>query len=78
MELLKKIFPFSFVAKDVASLVIICLLHLVVDVVLGFVIGLLAKLPIVGVVMGLVGSLVGLYVLAGLVLALLAYFKVLK
>ena len=39
MELLKKIFPFSFGAKDVAGLVIKCLILLVVGVVIGFVIG---------------------------------------
>ncbi|MBO5079012.1 MAG: hypothetical protein J6B67_04945 [Oscillospiraceae bacterium] len=79
MEMLKKFFPFSFGEKnDVAALIINCLIYLVVGIVAGFLIGILAKIPVLGIVIGLVGSLVDLYVLVGIVLSCLDYFKVLK
>ena len=79
MDILKAIFPFSFTKKDsVASLIIIILIHLVASIVAGALIGILAKVPIVNLITGIVGSLVGLYFLAGLVLSILDYCKVLK
>ena len=79
MELLKKIFPFSFAKKDgVGGLIINVLIQLVVGIVIGFVIGILAKIPVVGLIVGLVGALIDLYVLAGIVLSFLHYFKVIK
>ena len=79
MEMLKKFFPFSFgEKKDVAALGINCLIYLVVGIVAGFLIGILAKIPVLGILIGLVGSLVDLYVLVGIVLSCLDYFKVLK
>ena len=78
MSLLKKIFPLSFGANDVAGLVIKILIYLVVGVVLGFLIGILAVIPIVNIVVGLIGGLVELYVLAGIVIVILDFLKVLK
>ena len=79
METLKKIFPFSFTEKkDVAALIINILIQLVVGIGAGVLIGILARIPIVGIVVGLVGGLVDLYVLAGIVVSILDYCKVLK
>lgn len=78
MDALKKFFPFSFGAKDVASLVIKILIYLVVGIIIGFVIGILAKIPIINLVTGLVGALIELYSLAGIVIAVLDFCKVLK
>lgn len=79
MDMLKKFFPLSFGAKpDIASLVINILIQLVVSVVAGWVIGIVAAIPLIGIIFGLVGSLVGLYFLAGIILSLLDYFKLLK
>ncbi len=79
MDILKKIWPFSFTAKkDIAALIISLVVHVVASIVIGFVIGILAKIPVVGVIVGLVGGLVGLYFLVGIVLLLLDYFKILK
>ena len=72
MDMLKKIFPYSFGAKDVAGLVIKILVYLVASAVLGWVVSLV---PLVG---GLVASLIGLYSTVGLVLAILDYLKVIK
>lgn len=79
METLKKLFPLSFkYLKDVASLIIGTLIYLVVDIVLGVVIGLCSHLPLIGWIISIAGGLVGLYCLAGIVILFLAYFKVLK
>ena len=42
MDILKKFFPLSFGAKDVANLIIKIIIYAVIDVVLGVVIGLLS------------------------------------
>ena len=79
MDMLKKIFPFSFTAKkDVVALLINLLIYIVIGTVIGVLIGILAKIPILGLVFGLVGGLVDLYVLVGAVLSILDYLKVLK
>jgi hypothetical protein len=78
MEMLKKFFPYSFGAQDVAALVIKILVYIVVGAVAGFIIGLLGIIPIIRVIFSLIGALVELYVLAGVVIAVLDYLKILK
>ena len=78
MAILKKLFPFAFKAKDVTSFVIALVICVLVDVICGFVIGLLAKLPLIGIILSVLGSLVGLYALIGIVLSILVFVKVLK
>ncbi len=79
MDILKKIWPFSFrEKKDVAALVITVILHVVADIVIGVLLGLLAGVPVVGFIFSLVGSLLGLYITAGIVFTFLHYFKVFK
>ena len=79
MALLQKLFPLSFKYSDsVASLVIGILIYLVGDIIAGVVIGLLSAIPLIGIVFSLVGSLVGLYCLAGIVIQVLVFTKVLK
>ena len=78
MDALKKFFPHAFKATELSKLIITIIIYILIDIVCGFVIGLLAKLPILGIIFGLLGSLVGLYAFVGIVLALLVFFKVLK
>ena len=87
METLKKIFPLSFRWMDtVANLVIGIVVYLVVGVLAGALIALatvlVGWLPVlgglVGWALGVVGSLVGVYCFAGLVIHVLAYFKIIK
>ena len=76
---LKKYFPLSFRKKPkLKNLIIDCLLYLVAGIIAGAVIGICAKLPIINLVAGLAGALVELYVLAGIVIAILDYNKLLK
>ena len=79
MDMLKKIFPLSFQSKpDIASLVINVLIQLVVSAVAGWIVGIVAAMPLIGFIFGLVGSLLGLYFMAGIVISCLDYFKILK
>ena len=87
METLKKIFPLSWkYTKDVANLIIGILVYILVGIVAGAIIALATLItgwiPVLGGilawVLGLVGSLIGLYTLAGIIIQLLVYFKVIK
>lgn len=87
MEALKKLFPLSFKRTDsVANLVIGILLYLVVGVIAGALIWLSTFLtvwiPVVGLIIAwilrVVSSLVGIYVLAGIVIQILVFAKVIK
>ena len=86
MDMLRKFFPFSFKEKkDVAALIINVLLYIVAGIVIGFVLGLLdllGAIPVIGTILALVlklvSSIVELYILVGIVLSFLDYFKVIK
>ncbi len=94
MDLLKMLFPLSFVEsfdallakfnlsfggkKEVTTLIVKLVLYVVAMILSGVVFGLLGIIPLVGLLFGLIGWAVGLYALAGLVLAVLDFFKVLK
>lgn len=78
MDTLKKLFPFSFGVKDVATLIIKILIYIVVGAVIGFVLSLIGKIPVIGLITGLVGALIEIYLLAAIVIAILDFCKVLK
>lgn len=78
MDTLKKIYPHAFKAKELTPFIIALLVYAVIDVVCGFVIGLLAKIPLIGILFSLVGTVVGLYAFVGIVLAILVFVKVVK
>ncbi|MBQ4553272.1 MAG: hypothetical protein IJA59_10025 [Clostridia bacterium] len=78
MDMLKKIFPFSFKSKEVKDLVINIVIYLVASIVGGWLLGLLGGIPLLGVIFDLIGSLFGLYCLVGIVLAVLDFLKILK
>ena len=87
METLKKFFPLSFKRTDsIGNLIIGILIYLVVGVVVGALITLSVLiagwLPIVGPIiawaLGVVSSLIGIYVLAGIIIQILVFAKVIK
>ena len=79
MDTLKKLFPFSFKKKGtLTDLIINIVIHVVVGFLAGTLIALFAKLPIIGIIIGLFGGIVDLYVVAGIVLSVLDYAKILK
>lgn len=78
MDTLKKYFPLSFRGQDTASLVISIIIYVVIDIITGAVVSLFTWIPLLGILIGLVGSLIGVYTFAGIIIALLAFFNVLK
>ena len=87
MEALKKFFPLSFKRTDsVGNLIIGILLYLVVGIIAGALIWLATAIagwiPVLGAIigwaLGVIGALVDLYVLAGIIIQLLVFFKVIK
>ncbi len=80
MDFIKKLWPTPFKIKkgDIASLLIQGIIFLVICAVLGWLIGLLAKFPIIGIIFTLVGSLMEIYSFVGLVLCVLKFFGVVK
>ena len=78
MDILKKFFPHAFKANDLGKFIVTLIIYVLIDIVCGFVIGLLAKLPIIGIIFSLLGSLVGLYALVGIILSILVFVKVIK
>ena len=80
MDILKKLWPFSFVnKKDVASLVINVIIHVVGMIILTVLCWLIGIIPFVGRILAwLIGSVGDLYLTVGIVLTFLDYFKVIK
>ena len=84
MDLLKKIFPFSFGInnlpedKRVTSLVIKIIIYVVAGAIAGVIIGVTSQLPIIGIILGSLGAIVDIYMTAGIVLTILDFCKVLK
>ena len=78
MATLKKFFPLAFKATDITALIVSLIVYALIDVVCGFVIGLLAKIPLIGIIFSLLGTVVGLYALVGIVLSILVFCKVIK
>lgn len=72
MDIIKKLFPYSFGAADIKALVIKIVVYLVASAVLGFVIGLI---PFIG---GIIAWVIGIYCTVGWILVVLDYLKVLK
>lgn len=81
MDLLKKIFPYSFTEKkDLASAVIMAIIYLVVVLVIFAVMGLIGRLDIsiINWLLGIIGGAIEIYLIAGIVLIFLDYYKILK
>ena len=79
MDILTMLFPFSFQAKpDVTALVINIAIYVVVAFIIGIILAIVKKIPIVGLIPKIICSLVELYAVVGIVLSVLDYMKVLK
>ena len=79
MDALKKYWPQAFAVKkgDVKDLVIRILIYAVAGWALPGIVGtLLGGIPVVGLIVSIVCWVIGAYCTAGIVLALLKYFKI--
>ena len=75
MDILKKLWPTAFAikTKDVISLVIQLVIFLVVCAVVGWLIAVLASIPVIGLIFTLVGALLEIYSIVGIVLCVLKF-----
>lgn len=78
MDVLKKIFPHAFATNGLGSLIVRIIIYVIIGAVAGFLIGILAKFPIINIFTGVIGSIVELYVLGGVILSILVFLKIVK
>ena len=78
MDVLKKIFPHAFATNSLVSLIVRIIIYVVIGAIAGFLIGILAKFPIINIFTGVIGSIVELYVLGGVILSILVFLKIVK
>ncbi|MBQ2734005.1 MAG: hypothetical protein IJF74_07590 [Clostridia bacterium] len=78
MDFVKKLWPTPFKIKkgNLGSFIWQLIVFLVIVAVVGFLIGLLAKLPIIGIIFGIIGSLIGIYNVVGIVLCILRFLGI--
>lgn len=76
--ILQKFFPNAFKAHDLTSFIVALIIYAVIGIVGGFVIGILAGIPLIGLFAGIAGALLELYTVVGVVLSILVFLKVLK
>ena len=80
MDLLKALWPtaYKIKEKDVRSFIIQLVIFGVFCIVVGFLIGLLAKIVIIGIIFSLISALFELYSLVGIALCILNFLGVIK
>ena len=78
MQFLRSLWPTPFKIKkgDVVSLIVQLVIFLVVCAVVGWLIGILAEIPILGIIFTLLGSLMEIYSLVGIVLCVLKFLGI--
>lgn len=80
MDILRKIWPtpFKIQEKNVVSLIIQLVIFLVICAVAGWLIGILAAIPVLGIIFVLLGSLMEIYSTVGIVLCVLKFLGIVK
>ena len=78
METIKRFFPHAFKAVELKPLIFSLVIYVLIDVVCGFIIGILAKIPLLGIVFSIIGTAIGLYALIGIILSILVFLNVIK
>ena len=79
MDLIKKIFPLSFkYLGDVKSLIVGIAIYIIAAAVGCIAIGIASFIPLVGWLFATLGVILDLYVVGGIILHLLAFFKVIR
>jgi hypothetical protein len=78
MQFLRSLWPTPFKIKkgDVVSLIVQLVIFLVVCAVVGWLISILAGIPILGIIFTLLGSLMEIYSLVGIVLCVLKFLGI--
>ena len=78
MDFLKKLWPTPFKIKkgDVVSFLIQLIIFVVVCAVVGWLIGVLAKIALIGVIFSIIGGAMELYGLIGIILCVLKFLGI--
>lgn len=76
--MLKSIFPFSYRANSVGGLVVAIIGYLLAGAVISFLFSWLGGLWLIGWLFSIIMSIIDLYFLAGIVIAVLVFTKILK
>lgn len=76
MDILKKIFPFAFVARELQAFIIMIVMHVLAAVLFGVLIWALGMIPFIGIILGILSTLVDIYLLGSIVLSILYFVKV--
>ena len=74
----KKYFPHAFKANDVKDLIIGLVVYALIAFVAGLVLGLLGIIPILGFIFRVIGWLVEIYCIAGVILSILVFLKIVQ
>lgn len=79
METLKKIFPLSFkYIGDLGKILIGILIYIIVGALGGVLIGIVGSIPIIGIFAWILGAALDIYVVAGIIIQILAHCKVIE
>lgn len=73
---MRAFFPLSAKAYGLKSLLVVILIYIAASVATGIVLGLFGWIPLLGKVLGIASQLIDLYCLAGIVVAIMVYFKI--
>ena len=77
MDLLRKFFPQAFAVRDLKSLLMTILVYVIINALLGFVLGILGGFPLIGFFFRILGWCVGIYFFLAIVVAILRFLNVL-
>ena len=80
MKQIRKIWPTPFSIKkgDLGAFIVQLAVLLLVGVVIGFLVRILLKVPVLGLIFAVAGSLVILYIAVGVILSVLTFLGVLR
>jgi len=76
MDVLKKVFPFSFKSNDLTGFIVALIFYVIICGICGAIIGFLTKIPLLGIIFSILGSVLGIYGLIGIILSVLVFVKV--
>ena len=65
-------------AKNVSELIVKAILYVIFATLFSILMGVLSKIVVINVIMAIIGTLADIYLLIGLILLFLNYFKVIK
>lgn len=78
MSKMKQLWPRSFEADSVKGVLVALAFYVILNIIVGFVVGLLEGLPILGFAFKIFKAILILYVFTGISLAVLNYFGIVK